>query len=357
MKSAAYSLGFPGRSIGLLILLTGCIAGERSEVVFPPGGMALDSTGSVQRTWVGDSLWQIRSIGGTSDQDTTLINPYLMTSDEGQIYLFETDNRLLCFDSTGALRWTQGGEGGGPGEYRNPRDLKVGPGGEVWLVDPASGRVTLVNRETGKVQTMLRMPLTYSPMITPTPAGFILYPPDQPGDLHYFSRTGDPLRIDSIPWSGFHQLESLSRQFRTAVDRKTGRWVLGFIYGNGWFAFDSAGHASERRYYVEPTRFPAVIKEHRERGTVVTSLVRNPASALDIQLVGDTVFVLFDGQEPARRRKVDMYSWETGKYFGSLMLPDPADYISIAGASFRVFSSHPVPKLAYYERRANPVVR
>lgn len=338
------------RSAGLLILLSGCLSGERGEVVFPPGGMALDSTGSLQRVWTRDSLREIRSVGGASDQDTTLINPYMMASDAGQIYLFETDNRLLCYDSTGALRWVQGGEGGGPGEYRNPRDIKVGPGGRVWLVDPASGRVTLVNRETGKVERMLRMRLAYSPMITPTPEGFILYPPDQPGDLHYFTPQGDPVRTDSLPWSGFHQLEFLSRQFRTAVDPESGRWVLGFIYGNGWFAFDSAGHASERRYYVEPTRFPAVIKEHKERGTVITSLVRNPASALDIQLVGDTVFVLFDGQEPSRRRKVDMYSWETGKYFGSLMLPEPADNISIAGASLRVFSSYPVPKLAYYER-------
>jgi hypothetical protein len=345
------------RVIGLLLLLPGCLPGERSEVVFPPGGMAIDSSGSLQRSWVRDSLRLIRTVGGSSDQDTTLINPYLMAADQGRIYLFEADNRLLCFDSTGALRWTQGGEGGGPGEYRNPRDMKVGPDGEVWLVDPASGRVTLVNRETGSVDTMLTMRVAYSPMITPTAAGFILYPPDQPGDLHYFTLRGEPLRVDSLPWSGFHQLESLSRQFRTAVDPKTGRWVLGFIYGNGWFAFDTAGHASERRYYVEPTRFPPVIKEYRERGTVVTSLVRNPASALDIQLAGDTVFILFDGQEPARRQKVDMYSWESGKYFGSLMLPEPADNISVAGRALRVFSSHPVPKLAFYEWRRRPAKR
>lgn len=336
----------------LLAVLSGCLERERTEVVFPPGGMALDSSGSQSRIYREDTLILVRTVGGRSDQDTTLINPYIMAADEARTYLFEADNYVIAFDSSGTRLWKQGANGGGPGEYRNPRDLKVGVDGKLWLLDPASSRITRVDRETGQLAQMIRMQVGYSTAITPTGTGFILFPPDLPGDLHYFSLAGDPARTDSLPWDGFRQLDQLARQLRTALDPRTGRSVLGFIYGNGWFTFDTAGQVSQRRYYVEATRFPAVTKKYLEHGGLETSLIRTPASALDIQLLGDTVFVLFDGQEPDRRRKVDMYSWESGRYFGSLKLPEGADNIAFFGKSVRVFSSHPVPKLAYYERRA-----
>jgi len=220
----------------------------------------------------------------------------------------------------------------------------------VWLADPYTARVTRLSPETGKVESMIRIRLGQVEAMVPGHDQFMLTAVLLPSELRYFTSKGDSLRSDSIPWSGFEQLEQLARQSRTALDPHTGRWVLGFIYGNGWFAFDSAGRGSARRYYVEPTRFPAVIKEYPEPGTIKTSMIRTPASALDMQLAGDTLFVLFDGQEPDRRRKVDLYSWESGKYLGSLRLPEPADNIAFYGSNVRIFSTNPVPKLAYYRR-------
>lgn len=337
------------------VMLSACLAGERSEVILPPDGLALDSTGSQERIYLPDSLHLIHSVGGTSDRDTTLIDPYLMASDEERVYLFEAENRIVAFDTSGALRWMQGEAGGGPGEYRNPRDLKLGPDGRLWLVDPDAGRLTVVDPGKGRVHAMLRMKIAYSPAIVPLPNGFALFPEYDPRDIVYFSEQGDTTGSGTIPWGALRQVEALSRQFRTAVDPKTGRWVLGLISGNGWFAFDGTGPGSARRFYVEPTRFPPVVRTYYERGSVGTQLVRTPASALDIQLKGDTVFILFDGQEPDRRRKVDLYSWESGKYLGSLRLPVPADNISVTGRYLGVYSSRPVPKLSFYLRTRPPV--
>jgi hypothetical protein len=330
-----------------------CGPGERGEVIFPPGGLALDSAGRRERVLTHDTLSLVRAVGGASERDTTLINPYIMASDGDQVYFVEMDNRIVCFDTLGSRRWTQGKEGGGPGEYRNPRDLKVAPDGRLWVIDPASGRITILARESGKVLSMIPMKVAYSPVITPIRSGFALYPPDMGTDIHYFTPRGDTLGSGSVPWEGFRQIEYLSRQFKTAVDRRTGRWAMGFIYGNGWFAFDTAGRGSERHYYVEPTAFPPVIKQRRENKEI-TSLVRTPGAALDIQLAGDTVFVLFDGREPDRRRKVDMYGWGSGKYYGSFLLPEPADNIGITGDLLAVFATNPVPKLAFYRRLKKP---
>ena len=338
-----------------LMLASACGLGERGEVIFPPGGLALDSTGRLERVLTRDTLTLVRTVGGASERDTTLINPYIMAIDGDQVYLVDTDNRILCFDTLGRFRWTQGREGGGPREYRNPRDLKVAPDGRLWVVDPSSGRITVLAREKGKVLAMIPMKVAYSPVITPTRTGFVLYPPDMGTDIHYFSARGDTLGTALVPWSGFRQIEFLSRQFRTAVDRRTGQWVMGFIYGNGWFTFDTAGHGSERRYYIEPTAFPPVIRQQRGNA-IQTSLVRTHGAALDIQLVGDTVFVLFDGADPNRRRKVDMYAWTTGRYYGSFLLPEPADNIGVSGNLVAVYSSNPVPKLAFYRRETRPAL-
>lgn len=338
-----------------LLALVACLSGEHGTVIFPPGGLTIDSTGRQERIWSSDTLIRLRQVGGASDGDTTFLNPYLVTADADQIYLFDTDNRVLCYDTLGRRRWTQGQAGGGPGEYRNPRDLKVAPDGRLWLVDPESGRVTVLGRENGAVIAMLPMKIAYSPMITPLRSGFALYPPDLATDIHYFSPAGEPLGTDSLPWAGYHQLEPLARQIRTAVDRGTGRWALGFIYGNGWFAFDTTGKASDRHYYVEPSGFPAV--ERTVRGnTIQTSLIRSPGAALDMHLTGDTLFVLFDGREPYRRRKLDMYSVETGAYYGSILLPEPADNIGVSGNLLSVFATNPVPHLTFYRRQRRPAV-
>jgi len=345
------------------ILLAGGLAvaclgrGRREEVVFPPGGMTLDSTGSQARVYSTDSLRLAVQVGGTTDEDTTLIDPYMMASDEGGVYLYEAENRVLRFDTAGTRRWLQGKSGGGPGEYRNPRDMAIGPDHRLWLVDPQSGRVTVLDPDQGRVRAMITMRVPYSASITPLRSGFALYPSDLARDIFYFNERGDTVRSDLIPWGGFRELEYLSRGLRTAVDPATGRWVLGFIYGNGWFAFDTAGRGSSRRYYVEPTRFPPVVKEYYPDGGVGTKLVRTAGSALDIDLRGDTVFVLFDGQEPDRRRKLDLYSWQTGNYLGSIRLPEPADRIGLCGRYLAVFSTRPIPKLAFYVRERKPEVK
>lgn len=331
------------------ILAVGCLEkGERSSVVFPPGGMALDSTGSRKRVFGPDSLHLAVSVGGSSDQDTTLIDPYLMASDPGGVFLFESDGRILRYDTTGARLWVQGHSGGGPGEYRNPRDMKIGPDHRLWLVDPDQGRVTVLDPQ-GTVREMIPMRVPYSNTITPVKDGFVLYPTFLPADLYYFTATGDTAGSDTIPWGG-RNLEWMSRQIRSAVDPASGQSVIGFIYGNGWFGYDTARRATGRRYYIEPTRFPPVIKESFPDGGIGTKLVRTPASALDLELRGDTVFVLFGGGGPEERRKIDLYSFKTGNYLKSLLLPWQAEEIGLSGRYLAVYTSRPVPRLAFFLR-------
>jgi hypothetical protein len=352
MSAAPHRLRQLVLTAALLLILPACFRGERTEVLFPPGGMALDSTGSQPRRYLPVALTVAARTGGTSEADTTIINPYRMAVDTDRVYLLEADQRVLCFDTSGVLLWSQGKEGGGPGEYRNVRDMKVAPDHRLWLLDPFSSRITMLDR-AGTVQGMLPLQaIPHSEVLATLPDGsFALFHNYYGDKLSFYRPPGQAVRNDSIPWPGFYQLDPLARGFLTAGDPRSGRWAIGFIWGNGWFAFDSAGRPhGGRRYFVEPTRFAPVIKEYLPDGSIGTHLVRTPAASLDLALRDDTLFVLFDGQDPDRRQKLDMYDWDSGNYLGTIRLPQKADNVGVVGSVLAVYSSQPLPSLTFYRR-------
>jgi hypothetical protein len=340
----------PRRALVVLVVaLAGCQP-DRSQVVLPPEGLALDSTGRTPRRYLSDSLVLVASVGGSSDRDTTLFNPYVLTSFGGMAYVVDVDQRVIAFDTTGRQRWVQGKEGSGPGEYRNIRDLKVGPDLRVWVHDPSTARITQLD-SMGQVAGWIPLDKVghSEAMIPRSGGGATLLPPYADADILTIDSSGVVVSRDSIAWAGYHGLEHLSRQFRTAIDPATGYWVLGFEYGNGWFGFE-AGRGSGRRYYVEPTRFPPVIKEVMNGGqSIGTRLVRTEQSGADLSLTGDTMFVLFGGKE-LRREKLDLYEWQSGNYLGSIRLPEKVDFASVSGRYIYTITLSPIPQLRIYRR-------
>ncbi len=342
--------------LATVFLLSGCTA-DRSHIVLPPDGFALDSTGRTPRRFLTDSLELVAVVGGQSERDTTLLEPYLITAWNDRVYLVESDQRILAYDATGHRRWVQGTSGGGPGEYRNIRDLKFGPDHHLWIHDPVSARITRLDT-LGAVAGLIQLQsVGHSETMVPgRDGGASLLPSYADADILHVDSTGVVVHRDTLRWDGYHALEVLSRGHRTAVDPVSGRWALGFEYGNGWFALDT-NQGSGRRYYVEPTRFPPVIKEVRNGGqSIGTKLVRSEQSGIDLSLVGDTLFVLFGGKE-LRRQVLDLYGWGSGNYFGSLRLPERVEYAAVSGPYLYTLSSNPLPQLMVYRRvRAGAVV-
>lgn len=335
----------------LVVLLTACGKGKSSQVVLPPDGIALDSTGAIKRHYLADSLVLVSQLGGGSDRDTALIDPYLIEAAGNQVFLVEGDQRVQAYDTLANRLWAFGRDGGGPGEFRNIRDIKLAPNGEIWINDPPNARITRISTQGKRVGFISLQHAGYSETMIPGPgATATLLPPSAESDILTIDTTGAVVDRDTVPWSGFHQLEHLSRQFRTANDPATGRWTMGFIFGNGWFAFEGHG-GSDRRFYVEPTSFPGIVKEITNGGATVSSkLMRGDLSASAIAMQADTFFVLFGGKKEDFRQKIDLYSWSSGRYLGSIALPSPVDDIALTGSYLFTLNSHPVPKLAVYRR-------
>lgn len=269
----------------------------------------------VPLTW--DTLWSVRSATG----DTTLLMPRLLAAGT-LIHVFDDGRQqVMAFDSTGAVRWRFGARGGGPAEFASVRDLKVGPGGTVAVLDPANRRLTVLDEATGTVR--LRVPLGsagHAEQVAPLADGtFVLLVMDPDRMFAHVDSTGRVLRRFGLP-ADVPRLHPMARQGYLAADRGS-RWVFGFSMGDGWFSTSGPGAVGARRGWVEHTEFPE-IESRRDGNSVVEQIATYaPCSACSISLDGDTVHVVFGGYTPERRRVVDRYDVRTGRYAGSLRLP------------------------------------
>jgi hypothetical protein len=334
------------------LALAACRRGEVSRLILPPGGLAVDSTGAVPRRFVDSTLVLESSFGDTTGRDTLLLQPYQLAARDDRIFLFEADQHVVAYDLSGRRLWTQGRPGGGPGEYRNVRDMRLGPDGNLRVLDPASARVTVVDPD-GRVRQMVSLQgVGHSEVVVPVTDGVALVPAHADQDIVYVSTQGTPMGSDSLPWADYRALEYVAKAHCAAVDPATGHWVLGFSYGNGWFAFGATpATASERRFYIEPTRFPAVVQTVYEEGRAVgTGIVKPEFSALDLALLRDTLYVLFAGKGPARGRQIDRYAWSTGHYLGSLPLPSRAEYLAVTEHHLVLLATHPLPHVMIFRR-------
>ena len=87
-------------------------------------------------------------IGG-GVEDTLLLRPRLLAARGGKLAAYDYyDARVKAFDAAGGdLRWTFGRQGKGPGEFGNATDIQIGPGGDVWILDSVTARITRIAPE------------------------------------------------------------------------------------------------------------------------------------------------------------------------------------------------------------------
>jgi len=65
----------------------------------------------------------------------------VVVDDEGVVYLLDRGNhRLVAFNPDGTVRWSQGREGEGPGEFQNAFGLAPGPEGDLFVVNQMGQR-------------------------------------------------------------------------------------------------------------------------------------------------------------------------------------------------------------------------
>ena len=131
--------------VALMAGLAAAMACERPGADPPNPADVRDQAG---RTFAPDTTWSAGlRVGGAPDDSTLQGIMPPVANERGVFFAGMTAKRVLHFAHAGLLTWTYGSPGGGPDEIREPRDFKLGPGGQVWVLDPANGRLTKLSAD------------------------------------------------------------------------------------------------------------------------------------------------------------------------------------------------------------------
>ena len=276
-----------------------------------------------------DTVWRI---GG--EADTTLLQPmWLSAGSEGVTVWDEGRKAIVRISREGAVLWSFGREGEGPGEFRSVRGIAHLPDGQVVVADNANRRLTIVDAN-GSIIGEVGMEVNAFDVAGLPDGGVVVFTEDDPAFL-LFDESGAPAGILSFPHEGYRDLSSFSRQGRV---QGTGKgWVFGFTAGNGWWRFGEGGDDAEGFPYAEHTDFPelrTVVSRSVENGIVKTTRSTRAAayapSAMSLGARGDTLFVHFGGQTRYRRRTLDLFGLSNGAYLGSVRLPFASSQLAVA---------------------------
>lgn len=301
-----------------LLVSTGCTDTVRPAAAEPP----VRPDGIPDRRFVDVSWEPVFTIGGAVD-DTSLAMPARPAATGHGVYIVDGYlKRLQYFGLDGTRRWSFGGEGGGPGEFRLPRDLKIDGEGNAWVLDPTNARITVVSEDGEAVREIGLDALDRPPdRIVPLPDGQAIlldHRPDSP--FVRIDARGRILSRGALPLRGLTQLGSLGAQLVPRGDAISGRWSAAFMTGDGFFTFDGDRLRHPHAWFVEPSPWPEIITE--QSGNVTRTRMRTPASSANsIVLDGDRVLIHFDGRSDQRLRVIDVYSAADGSYIESFTLP------------------------------------
>jgi hypothetical protein len=311
-----------------------------------------DAPGSERRisTTSWDTLWTI----GGGLQDSVLLDPSRIASGQGRVYVFDGGaSRVVAFSGRdGSRTWSTGRKGGGPGEFKLVRDLKVNDRGLPMLLDVANSRITTLD-SSGIVQHEIPLKrVGYADQFAPLPDGRAVLLTNHPDSaLAVVDRTGNLVNRLTIPWSEFAGLHPLVRQGGLA-SAPNGSWAFGFGLGDGWFGFSGTHSQGGRHRFVEAAAFPQVVTR-RDGQSVTTELASYaPCSACSMSIDGMNFYVLFGGRTDHRRAVLDKYDLRTGQYRESMLLPTKATEFSVMDGIVFALVSEPAPALVALRPRS-----
>ena len=288
-----------------------------------------------------DTLW---TFGGPAD--TVLASPWVLRPDgTGGVVVLDLQNpTVFRLGANGDLLWSWGTRGEGPGELMSVQTLDMAPDGSVVLVDSRNRRVVRLSAD-GQLLGEARAPGRGQLNIGSAAAlrDGRLAVAGRPGARSLLAMwgpdDGDIAPVKLPDGFGFGELQHNTQHRGTVVRWGDSGWVFGFLVGNGWMAF-RGGELLGTYPYIEHVDFPKM-REVRNGNSVRRRPVRRPAeTGRSLSVVGDTLFVLFGGENESRFRGwvLDKFDVRSGTYLGTEVLPHHANRAVVDGD--RAFTIH-----------------
>lgn len=278
-------------------------------------------------TWT--RVWQ----RGGADADTAVQFPFRLAADSARVYVLDAAARRVVAlrASDGATVWLAGGEGGGPGEFREPSALTVTPAGEVAVADPANSRITLLDAATGALRGSVPaegVPTVLSMCALPG-GDLLLHTLGAPEPIVRMSAQGQIVERVPFPWPDLTRRPAVVMQGYLAP-LPGGECVLALGVGRGFSVFRGRRFQAPAPY-VERFDVPGVEVTRTAEGGRSEKLSERRVAALDVLASDGEIAVPFEGRTRDAARVVDLYSRRTGRYRETLRLPAPVDGLARAG--------------------------
>jgi hypothetical protein len=284
--------------------------------------------------------------GGDTVNDTLFAGPTRLAIADGLVVVGDDmAARLVALDrATGEVKWTFGGPGAGPREFRGLADIAVTHAGMIWVVDFGNGRIAELS-PTGEFHGVRML------HHLPAPPASILPLEDRAiamsqGAPEPFMEIGldsfELRRAFALAWP-----DPVPEIANTRVELAEGPgnvWVSAFTVGPGFTVWGRG----EPRSYRYREHIPFASRVSMEMTRMRADSARNGAMSLDV--VAGEIFVLFGGR-PARAAHpaeptlwVDVYSMD-GEYLRSYRLPFDTDAMATDGKTFFLLPAEGVPRL------------
>lgn len=267
--------------------------------------------------------------------DSPLLRPGPMAVIDSALVLFDYgDARLKAFHlETGALLWQAGRGGAGPGEFRNPTDVKADPEGRIWVLDPPNLRISVFDAGGA----FLRSIRTHEPLfrLGTVSDREVLAIRSNPTDEGLVVRV-DPqgLIVRTLPEPAWvAEVPALAAGVWTATEAVTGTTALAFPYsGRVLLVRPPKAVVEQGPRVVEVRPEPQQIVYSPRPGMMVRRLAPEATlTVLSVALTSDEVWLLMSGLPEDGNRIIDRYGLDDGAYRGSWRLPIHVNRITNAG--------------------------
>lgn len=317
--------------LALLLLaagLPGCAGTGDAEARVPAAERSVTAT-----RW--DTAW-VR--GGTAD-DTLLLLPLAVAADAERVYVLDGGaKRLVALNaSDGALAWTAGRKGKGPGEFTGAVTLAAMPGGGVVVPDHENQRLSVFGVDGSLAREVSFRGVGYVQAVCPLADGsFLLSTLESSRPLVHLFATGEVIARRPLPWPDLDEAPPLARQTILAATPGHRACALGLVLGRGFAVFRDGAFAGPHRY-VEWFDLPEVTTRTEDGGRTrrtASQVSGRRIAATELAADDSALFVTFEGEGRDRGRLIDRYDLRTGRYLGTLRYPRPLTKAVLAGGRF-----------------------
>jgi len=274
-----------------------------------------------ERNWKRVVLEKVFSIG--QDKNLLLDPRDVKVSPAGEVFVLDWgDRQIKKLSSDGRVLSKYGkGVGKGPGELINPTDFAVDGQDNVWVCDPATGLLTIYDKR-GHVYGTVRTKVPPYRIALLSREQFVVVPAPIGETLFYV-----------------HQLSGeFQKSFGNLVPDQTRNGLMldgylcvdgegGFIYtllrAGVFVRYSSEGVNLYTMETIEPIPLPRL-----ERFAVGDSRVtrvdpKAPYSSLSVAIQDGRIYLLYRGSSPEKRQSsiIDVYTIATGDYLYSFTVP------------------------------------